>query len=303
MRIKIFISIFVFLLTIAYSQVQAQGCSDAGACAISYSEPGDNKDKSGRTRLFMEQSVGLGEKFVFISQTTLEARYQLSKKSLVSLRAPFIFVTGNLGTTAGVGDFLLSINQQLFMKNHQRWDLVLGGRLPSNRSDFQHDNKPLPMAYQTSLGTYDIILGTQYTLKKLDFYLAWQHPFNRNNNGYLHPDGENRDSYLYYESSQLLRGDDLYFRNRYHISLKENRKLTLNALFIYRLQKDEIVKSGETILLDGSEGLTVNLGINYATRIFGETPLNLLLAFPVKDKASRPDGLTRNVVLSARIEL
>ena len=278
--------------------VNSQGCSDAGACSIETFEFEDAHVTDQKIKLNFDQTVGLGEKFIFISQSTLGIQYRLmATGTRFELRVPFIFTIGNLGHTSGVGDLILSASQDIFKDKQFQLTAMIGGRLKTNNSDFSFDDLPLPMAYQTSLGTNDVILGTQYSRSLWSLYFAYQHPFGINNNDYLVPKDETDPNKQYYESAQLDRGDDLYLRGQYYLALKKKNGLLFNLLGIYRIQESEILKNDQRIQLDGSSGLTVNVGITYKKQLKKQRELSLLLAFPVIDKDYRADGLTRNIVL------
>jgi len=297
--LRLLLSLF-FLLTI--NVLFCQGCSDAGACSIeSINFDESSNQKKSDISLNLEQTTGLGEKFVFISQTTAGIQYKATKSTFVELRVPFIFTSGNLGHTSGVGDLILSVNQQVLNTNSKKLNLILASRIKSNDANKYFDDKPLPMAYQTSLGTYDLILGSLFSIPKWDFYAAWQHSFGRNKNEYLVTDLTIPDNHQYYESNQLKRGDDIYLRGRRFFDLKNTNRILVNTLFIYRIQRDEIVKNDENILLEGSNGLTINLAFTYSKTLKNHRKIDLSLAFPIVDKDYRADGLTRNVVLGLRL--
>lgn len=300
-RMKYLILLF-FMGFFAVTSVFGQGCSDAGACSInSLNVSEDSTNTETKVRFGIEQSFGLGEKFTLISQTTAGIQYQIFKSTLLELRVPFIFTYGNLGQTSGVGDLIFSINQRLFRKNKTQLSLLLAGRLKSNNADFTFDGEPLPMAYQTSLGTYDAIFGLLYAIPKWDFYVAFQHAFGQNKNGYLVTDTNLPANEKYFESTQLKRGDDMYLRLRRQLSLKKEKKIILTLMSVYRLQEDEIIKNDQPVLLEGSQGLTLNLGFIWTKKINSGQTMDLMLSFPVIDRDYRADGLTRNAVVGIRI--
>ncbi len=292
----------IFVLVFSASTLWGQGCSDAGACSVgSLNYSGDSlTSKSKKVYLSFGQSLGVGEKFILISQSTVGVQYNLFKTTTLELSVPFIFTYGSIGSSAGIGDLLLSVNQELLRRNGHRFNLVLAGRLKTNNADFTYRGNPLPMAYQTSLGTNDAIAGVLYTIPNWDFYAAYQHSFGRNNNGYLVTDTTLPDREKYYESAQLKRGDDLYLRVRRELALKNGSTLVLTVLGIYRLQQDEIIKNDRPVRLDGSSGLTLNLGVTWAKTLRDGRSMELQLAFPIIEKAYRADGLTRNALISIR---
>lgn len=281
--------------------LHSQGCSDAGACSI---QTFNFEDKSPafnqKIMLSFNQSLALGEKFTFISQTTLGLLYRLTSSTRFELRIPYLFTYGNLGFSSGVGDLILSASQDFFKDKEFQLTGIIGGRLKTNHSNYNFDGLPLPMAYQTSLGTNDIIIGTQYSRNTWNLYIAYQHPFGRNSNEYIVPEFETDPNKQYFESAYLKRGDDLYLRARYYLYLKKNDGFVFTMLSIYRIQKSEIIKNDQNLILDGANGLTINLGATYSKQIKKNRELSLILAFPVIDREYRADGLTRNIIFGIR---
>ena len=297
---KIRILLSVFLLHGTW-YLHGQGCSDAGACSIGSMDEINKEIKLPRFKISYDQNVSLGEKFTFISNTSLIVEHRFTKSTSFVARVPFILTSGNLGNTTGIGDVLVSFIQQIHKGQHSKIGLLLGGKLRTNSSDFKFMNDPLPMAYQTSLGTYDIIGGIQYLYKSWDFYIAYQHPFGRNNNQYLHPEDETDEKKLYYESAFLKRGDDVALRIQKTFLLKNDQSLHPGILPIYRLQKSEIMRNDQPEVLSGSNGLTFNLFLTYTKKVRQNSIISLTAAFPVIDKDYRADGLTRNLIISFRI--
>jgi hypothetical protein len=290
--------LFTGCMMISSLFLHSQGCSDAGACSIQTFDFELNPETSkGKILLNFNQTVALGEKFIFISQTILSMQYNLSSSTYFELRTPFIFTYGNLGYTSGVGDLILSASQDFFKNKNFQLTAIIAGRLKTNHANFNFDNLPLPMAYQTSLGTNDIILGMQYSRTTWNLYVAYQHPFGRNSNEYLVPDDETNPNKQYFESAYLKRGDDLYLRAQYYLNLNKNNDLKFTMLNIYRIQKSEIIVDDEPVILDGSNGITINLGVTYTKQIKHNRELSLILAFPLIDREYRADGLTRNIVI------
>lgn len=298
MKYSLFLIVIFFFIT---PKSYSQGCSDAGACSIEHFSFDNEKTPLTYLKLDIEQSFGLGEKFIFISQTNANISYSIKNKISFELKVPYIFTYGNLGQSNGPGDLLLSANAKLFSTQKSNFGAVIAGRFKTNDADKRYNSIDLPMAYQTSLGTNDVILAFYNAMEKWDFYAAWQHPFGNNQNNYLQNPLESNTNKLYYESNKLKRGDDAYLRVRRSIKLKNTNKLTITALAIYRLQKDEIIKNDVYQKLDGSDGLTLNLAVNYLINLKNSRKLDLSLAFPIKDKPYRADGLTRNVVISLKL--
>lgn len=291
------------ILLLSIFKINAQGCSDAGGCSAGSMSFLESPQKN-KINFAIEQTFGLGEKFTLIGQTTAIIQYRLFRTTHLELRSPYIFTVGNLGHTAGVGDMIFSVTQNLFTKQTQGSSLLMGVRLKSNNANFTYHDTPLPMAYQTSLGSNDFLAGIFYYWQKWDFYIAIQHAFNRNKNQYIHSENESDEKKLYYESAGLKRGDDLYFRVQHTFSLKQNKnQIKATLLNIYRLQEDQIIKNDENIYLNGSRGLTINVGVTFVKILENNKTLEWSIAFPVIDRKYRADGLTRNMVFSTKISL
>ena len=302
MRFQYLVYTIIILLGFMGSKSHAQGCSDAGACSIGSLEwDGTVALEPPKLKISLDQNLALGEKFTFISLTAFTVEHRFLDKTSYIIRVPFIFTAGNLGNSSGVGDVMVSIMQQWETKNHTQWALLGGVKLRSNHSGFSFGGSPLPMAYQTSMGTYDVIIGAQYMWKSWDIYMAYQHPFGRNENQYLNDPVITDPDKIYFESAQLKRGDDLALRGQKLFSLKHEQGLQPGIMAIYRIQKSEIIKADEPVILDGSNGLTLNLFLNYIKTFENQTSIYLTLAFPVIDRDYRADGLTRNVILNFRI--
>ncbi len=78
-KMKYFILIF-FIGLLSVPPFYGQGYSDAGACSISsLNFSGDSVLKDSRVHFSVEQSFGLGEKFILISQTTASIAYRILK--------------------------------------------------------------------------------------------------------------------------------------------------------------------------------------------------------------------------------
>lgn len=296
-------STFLLWITLLFStNLSGQGCSDAGACSIgSLSGEIDFEGEIPKIKLSYEQGFALGEKFVFISQTALTLEHRVLKTTSYVVRLPFVFTSGNLGNSSGVGDILISVIQQVYKNNTSQLGFLTGVKLKTNNANLTFAGIALPMAYQTGLGTYDIIVGGQYLWKSWDFYLAYQHPFERNENGYLNYPLETDERKNYFESAKLKRGDDLAFRVQKSFPLKKKQSLLPGIMSIYRIQKSEIVKADQNVVLDGSKGLTLNVYLTYVKKLKGNGIIFITGAFPIVDRDYRADGLTRNFVLSFKL--
>ena len=243
-------------------------------------------------------SYGSGDNKTSIITNNLEINYRLiNKKMYAQLKVPYIGISGNLGDTKGLGDLTFSLSYTAIRKKKKSLNLVAGVKIPTTESNFSSNNKPLPMAYQTSLGSRDALVGVNYRYQKWDFTLAYQHSFNSNNNQYLHNPFYNETYNSYFESKKLKRADDGVFRINRSFLFKKGT-ITSGLLFIYHIENDTYINNGgERQALNGSQGLTLNFNAAVIYPVAKKIDCTFIFASPFVTRDSRPDGLTRAYVV------
>ena len=286
---------FIFLLT--GLQTYPQGCSDAGLCSMGDLDgqglSNENKDNTQVSYIF-----GLGEQESLINTILFEQRFHVfDKRGQIFLQLPFHYIYGNLGQTYGVGDINLGFNYTYLRKKDFSASFMVASKLPPNDANKTIDGKGAPMVYQTSLGTYDLALGANVFYKKWQFGFGYLKPFGSNKNQFLHADWpDNEDALEYIEMEDLHRGDDAMLRvNRFFYTDKSRYNAGLLAL--YRLQKDKITQNGQTVILDHSDGLTLNINLGYNKLLKNKDAITLSVAVPIIVREVRVDGLTRTFVV------
>ncbi|MBN1340646.1 MAG: hypothetical protein JXA03_15055 [Bacteroidales bacterium] len=297
---KIVLSIFVLIAITTGSM--AQGCSDAGACSV-----GDlrlsgrlSDDEQPDLSIQYRQSIGLADKYSVVSFTSVRVSHMILQTTRLEAMLPFQATFGNLATTSGVGDLLVSLSQAVFRRDNSRISLVAGGRFRSNDSDKSSGGIPLPMVYQTSLGTNDIIAGLNYILRGWRFGFAYQHPFGANNNGYLLVPGTPGNK-SYFESAYLKRGDDIMLRVEKAEYGKGKNSYSYGLLSFYRLQKDQIKRNDVYEQLNESDGLTLNIFFAWFRNFGRNKTFSLTGGFPALARHNRPDGLTRTLIVNGGV--
>ncbi|HEU4716817.1 MAG TPA: hypothetical protein VFU15_03245 [Bacteroidia bacterium] len=242
---------------------------------------------------------GIGEHNTSVIITQLEGNFNLVNRKLYGqVKIPYSVVSGNLGTTNGLSDITMSLSYVAFDKGRSSMSFAAGVKIPSNSSDLSKDNRPLPMVYQTSLGSTDILLGTRFAYRKWDFSAGYQHSFNGNSNHYVHIPGAG-DSLTYngyFESNNLRRADDAMFRINRKFQAK---KIELNTglLFIFHLANDDYTDAtGNRVKATGSQGLTLNFDLAGSIPVGKKTDLTFILAKPLKQRSYVTDGLARSFV-------
>ncbi len=288
MRSIILITI-IFLATLNIAV--GQGCSDAGLCTVAGLDSGDDS-KTDNVTFKMSTLFGLGEQNVFHVTGQVEAIIPTSKSQILQVKIPYNSTFGNLGNVSGLGDLSITFNQNIYSGKNTGINIVAGFKIPSSDANKTLDGYSLPMAYQPSLGTYDIILGLSSTINMWHIAAGYQHSFGNNLNEFLHSDDNPAYFNNYNESFHLKRADDIMLRVERRILIKES-SLILGALPIYHLANDQI-KDG--IEVDNSSGLTFNLVSKFEKQIANNWVFEAVLAAPIIDKEVRPDGLTRSFV-------
>lgn len=289
----------LFIAISLTAETYSQGCNDAGLCTFGEFGNIPSEDKKQITTE-ISYIFGLGEQQSLVSTIQLDQGFFVFKgRGQVFIRLPFSYVYGKLGQTAGLGDMSAGLDYRVYQKDQLAISVMAGGRIPPYDANKSDDGRGLPMVYQTSLGTYDLILGAAFDIEKWRIGLGYQKPFGSNNNTFLHEFWEDdEDALEYFESYHLDRGDDLMLRLDKYFFVRNKNILTAGLLGVYRLQKDRILKDDEKISLEKSSGITLNASLAYTISLEDKGALRFLLAAPLITREHRADGLTRTLVFS-----
>ena len=304
-----FIGSLLLLITVQTHTVIAQGCSDAGFCTMGAMRPNQNyQRKSGVQLRSVEllQYAGYTKFDDLILTTLVDINANIGQRSIVQLKVPYQTVHGSLGNTKGMGDISYSFSYQAYKAKTFQIGATLGGKIPTNTGDLKSaSGLALPMYYQTSLGTYDIVTGLSLVSKKWLFATGYQHAFNRNGNEFVWaPWNKTSDSAranLYPRANKLKRGDDIMFRaERNFRSTKWNAYL--GVLAIYRINQDNIVLKGQEQDFDGTIGWAITAvgGVGY--HVNTHATIKLLYGKKLINRKWNPDGLSREFVTTLSLE-
>ena len=279
-----------FLATIVGSTAFAQGCSDAGVCSIGNSF---NPESSSKNLIETGSIYGIGEADVTYFSSYITYSRTFTNQWALSAKFTYSIADGSFGTRGQFGDAYLISNYQFTERNKKQWSVITGFKFPFTTSNAKINGYSLPLDYQASLGTFDLILVTNYQYHQWDFNLGFQIPvFNNNKNSYFAEYSGTDD----FPSTNLFeRKSDALFRTTYTYQTV-NKKFTFkpNLLFIYHLGEDRyenIFSQRETI--KDSDGLTINGNLITVYTLNSKSSLELSLATPFAVRDSRPDGLTR----------
>ena len=212
---RIFIAgILVFFSTLfSPQQIFAQGCSDAGFCSAGNLQASADDDSTKKSTIALKAVYGAGEKGVTIIQLMPELEWSFGKHSSVQASIPFVMTSGKLGNYSGVGDAMISYSHAIPFNEKLNFGVTGGFRIPLGTTDEEADYtvssvlSPLPMPYQTGLGTTDLILGGVMNYSKWQVAVGYQMVLSDNNKNAYTDFGLG-----YFSSNKLQRGDDALLR-------------------------------------------------------------------------------------------
>ncbi|MBX2980161.1 MAG: hypothetical protein KF905_12760 [Flavobacteriales bacterium] len=310
------------------SGLSAQGCSDAGVCTAGpIGELHVGADSVGHvasTRHFGRLTMGyaVGEQRTTIRMAIAELSFGLSDRLSAGLRVPYQTTKCDLGDHSAIGDPVLTLNYMAWKRDAElrdgrtmRWrgarrvDFLFGVKLPANTANATVNDRPLPMPYQTSLGTTDLLFGVNYRFHRFNTALAFQLPLDQGNENQF-----NHAAWLlepaargYFESAFLERAPDAVLRFQYRLPFGKFA-VQPGLLAIQHLGQDTRLEAapdpaGMPVLptrvkVEGSEGLTLNLTLDAAYALSDRWTIELAYGSPLIVREERPDGLTRSMVLN-----
>jgi hypothetical protein len=304
MRLIILFLVFVFFVPSA--NILAQGCSDAGFCTLGNIKPhGADSSTLKKQNLTLLLSNGIGDEGVYVFTPGIQYDIRFSKYWALQAKLTANYASGNLGTAFGLGDgFVSGIYSP---KTSGKWatSFILGGKFPLNLGDIKNGNKPLPMQYQSSLGTIDVIAGITLSNNKWTFATAIQQPLTgTNGNTFLPIYWGTAEAAKYAPTNDFNRKADVLLRANYDVKSTKKWKVNAGLLGIYHLGKDTYIDgnvSNQPIALQGSEGLTLNGTLSSWYNASSKFSLGFTAGVPFVVRNIRPDGLTRSFVVSPEI--
>lgn len=315
------IIILILFLTIGCIQVNGQGCSDAGFCTMGAMKPSQIYSKKINFKLrSAELSFGHAKTTLSpkITAITADLTFGINEKTSFQLKLPYYRVTGSLGETSGLSDISYSITRNVYSSEQFHINATLGGKIPTNKSDLDEKIKSddfktptlpegtstdLPMYYQTSLGSYDIVAGASFISQKWMFATGIQIALTENDNDFRWGQWGGYPSQPYIEeyplANKLKRGTDIMFRveRAFHFSKWDIR---VGMLPIYRITKDEIYDfvNDRRVKLDKTTGLALTSIFNVMYHFNTNHSISALYGHKLTDRDLNPDGLTRKHVIT-----
>lgn len=298
MKLLLILASFVLFQSVSTS-LFAQGCSDAGFCTMGGLHLSDNEESnSNRSTLSVGTFFGFADNAIMVSGAIIDYQYSISKDFTAGIRATSLLQTGKQTTQFGLSDVFINGGWNV----SSSFSLVGGIKLPLQNSDRMLNSQPLPMDYQSSLGTIDAIGGISYSINE-DFQLqaGFQIPLTQNKNlftkeGFI---GSSVDFSDFQNTLNYHRAADVMFRVNYSVVKNQNFSFSTGVLPIYHLANDTYISSNGTRqeIVD-SKGLTINVSLFIHYSLTDKSALELTMASPIKTRSARPDGLTRGFLSS-----
>lgn len=294
MRIKL---ILTFAAIVATNPLFSQGCSDAGICTINNFKP-EISDSSYKTKNQIKVGVSYGkaDNSIAVFGSYIEFNKTLNDRFGLDIKATSLAQNGNNIKVWGLSD--------IYLNGHYKFGestrATIGVKIPLTDGNKSLDGLPLPMGYQSSLGTLDLIGGIGFSLGKLHLVGAFQQPIKQNKNSFL-LDSYPTDSPIrsFQSTNQFERAGDVLLRASYPVSIGDKFKFTPSVLPIYHLANDSYVDgTGTSQSISGSQGLTINGNLYLDYAITSSSALQINAGMPFSVRESRPDGLTRSLVVN-----
>ncbi len=268
-------SAFIITLNFCPFDSLAQ-CSDAGICQIGeHLTEGEETEKFNLSASYKYGYSGKDYDIQYHS-IMLEGSYYLIKNSSVHFILPYNIQSGPDGTVDGIGDLILSWNQNLFNSQHTSLSASIGVKLPTGKDN----ESKLPQGYQSGLGTTDMLIGISYYYNDFSVGAGYQLSGGRNNNLY-----------------RLEKGDDLLLRASYEISV-DNLNIIPQLLYIQPTSKSTILNpfapvEGNFVEVDKTDKSQINLLTELSYKVADNLSVEGNFAIPFIKREVNIDGLTR----------
>ena len=283
-------------LTIS-SQSNGQGCSDAGFCTINSFKPQVNDSSANKkNHLLIGSFYGGADNSIAVYGSYLEFYRQINSKLGLDAKITSLGQSGNGISAFSVSDLFLNLNYEFINK----FKFTVGTKIPFSGANQSKNGLPLPMDYQSSLGTVDLILGFSFEWNKLMIASAIQQPLTQNNNQFLSSRYPISSPLRQFQSTnQFERKGDVLIRIAYPVIHSNKFKVKASLLPIYHLGNDRYTDDLNIVRdIIGSKGLTLNGNVFFDYNINSNKSIQLNTGVPFMVRDARPDGLTRSFIVN-----
>lgn len=302
---KVLLAGILLLIVSGLSErTRAQGCSDAGFCTVnSLKNRGKNPflQEEDKNMLKVGTATGKADYKIQVYSSFLEYTRMINDRVNLTAKLTFMAQDGPEASAAGFGDIFLTGTY-----NTSGGLIFTGGlKIPLSDGNSMADGRPLPMDYQSSLGTLDLILGAGYRFNKLQFSVGYQQPLTQNNNEFFSfGDDTTEPIFNRQPTNDYVRKPDVLARLTYEVNLGEKLSFIPGLLPIYHLGEDEYTNEDEQKqTITGSSGLTLNGTLYLVYETGARSRLELNYGMPFITREARPDGLTRKYMMGVEYSL
>lgn len=298
------------------AKLLAQGCSDVGFCTFGklQIEPTTfHKDIDNNTNLPLHHQVsistaiGEGDNSVLSITPSLQYEYRLNSSWQLQIKGTMNYADGNLGTALGLGDLFISGTYNITPHKAWQWSVSAGAKIALNKANLRTEdtNTALPMAYQSSLGTNDWIIGLSAQNKHWQFAAGWQQPLTKSNDNEFLSVPLLAAFFDYPPSRNLGRRADILLRAAYKFNIGQFIGINVGTLVIYHVANDEysLFSLLERSSIEGSSGLTLNMTAGIWCQISPNFRLGAVGGVPLLLRHIHPDGLMRSFVFSPELSI
>ena len=285
----------------------AQGCSDAGFCTLdanSSATQSTDKDNTMLSSVSLGFSFGKAEYDISVVAPYLTYKRYITENTKLETKVTSSYQEGNGVSSSGLSDLFLYSTTKL--KNNASYSFGL--KIPFNKGNETWYNEAadhyytLPLNYQNSLGTFDLLLGSEFSYQNIHMSVALQQPLTQNENAFIAGEVGQDSAFVNFQTTNGFgRKGDILTRFTYPISLAEHKlNFSPAMLFIYHLGKDTYTEKNDaetlTKVIEGSDGLTVNATMFLDYSLNSSNVIRLFTGVPLLVREARPDGLTRSFV-------
>ena len=295
-----------FAFTAIVVQTYSQGCSDAGFCSLGALKNVPNSSMH-KQSIDLGAGVGLGEQNTFSLNPYLQYNLDLNKHFTILGKVTATYASGFLGNSINIGDFYGVATYAPKPGSVNSIRFLAGFKIPFTSSNSKNaSGKPLPLDYQSSIGTYDVIGGVNYVIhQKLELDAGVQVPVIQHNKNTFFPDEYNDNRALKFApTNNFRRKSDVLIRVGYYFPLSKSLSAKPSLLAIYHLGEDTYEnRFGKSTSIAGTNGLTLNAGIILTWQFKNSDRFEIVLATPLIVRDVRADGLTRKFVANIQYSI
>ncbi|MES2558952.1 MAG: hypothetical protein V4590_04390 [Bacteroidota bacterium] len=294
--------IITILCTLCTNYSYGQGCSDAGLCTVNSHKPHSSDSTVALNNQFKTGAFfGKADHAIAVYGGYIEYNRQVGKKLGLDVKLTTLAQQGNGIAVFGFSDIFINANYRV----GEKVTLTAGAKIPLSSAAKMDGNLPLPMDYQASLGTFDLLFGIGYEIKKIQFVAAIQQPLTQNDNQFIAGSYPANSRLRTFQSTNTFqRSGDVLLRVSYPLNIHPKLTVTPSILPIYHLANDKYTNElNVETAIKGSQGLTLNGNVYVDYEINNKNRLQLNFGAPFIYREARPDGLTRSFIANVEYSI